>query len=132
MHFQGNKETANSVPSARYIFSNLVPFTLEKSLAMGLTLSLNSAVESNIGQQNSHGTSPLVNTVRGLQSESNQFSEADIIQITNNFARPIGQGGFGTVYHGVLSNGREVAVKLLSRLSVYGERQFRAEVRFLV
>ena len=109
-------------------FSNLVPFTLEKSSAIYLTLSFFAAAESNFSQQNGPGTSPLVNTVSGLQSESHQFLEADIIQITNNFARPIGQGGFGTVYHGILNNGTEVAVKLLSRLSDQGAKQFKAEV----
>ena len=68
---------------------------------------------------------------RGLNPESNQFSKADIENITGNFKRPIGQGGFGTVFHGVLNDGTEVAVKILSKASAHAERQFRAEVNCL-
>ena len=84
------------------------------------------------GSQN-HGTSTpqWASAGRGLRSESNQFSEADIRNITSNFKRPIGKGGFGTVYYGTLEDGTEVAVKQLSRSSVQGERQFRAEVGYL-
>lgn len=31
--------------------------------------------------------------------------------MTDNFTRTLGKGGFATVYHGVLDNGTEVAVK---------------------
>ena len=64
---------------------------------------------------------------RSFISEKQQFTYAEIVRITNNFERVIGEGGFGKVYHGYL-NGVEVAVKMLSPSSVQGHRQFHAEV----
>lgn len=49
------------------------------------------------------------------------------MRITNNFERVIGEGGFGTVYHGYLDD-TQVAVKMLSPSSVQGYKQFKAEV----
>ncbi|PON41058.1 Mitogen-activated protein kinase kinase kinase [Parasponia andersonii] len=40
----------------------------------------------------------------------------------------LGQGGFGSVYKGVLPDGKEVAVKRLSRKSWQGEEEFRNEL----
>lgn len=48
--------------------------------------------------------------------------------MTSNFERVLGKGGFGMVYHGVLTDGTEVAVKMLSPSSVQGYQQFQAEV----
>ncbi|XP_010448752.1 PREDICTED: cysteine-rich receptor-like protein kinase 11 [Camelina sativa] len=48
---------------------------------------------------------------------------------TNKFAmsNKLGEGGFGAVYKGKLSNGTEVAVKRLSKMSGQGTREFRNE-----
>ncbi|KAJ7967334.1 Receptor-like kinase [Quillaja saponaria] len=43
-------------------------------------------------------------------------------------ANMIGQGGFGYVHKGVLSNGKEIAVKSLKATSGQGDREFQAEV----
>ncbi|KAG6502475.1 hypothetical protein ZIOFF_034754 [Zingiber officinale] len=59
------------------------------------------------------------------------FSYTQLIGITNNFARNIGKGGFGVVFHGCLENGKQVAVKLHSQSSPQGEKQFVAEVQNL-
>lgn len=40
----------------------------------------------------------------------------------------IGEGGFGKVYLGVLNNGTKVAVKIPSKSSRQGYREFLAEV----
>lgn len=40
----------------------------------------------------------------------------------------LGQGGFGPVYRGTLEDGKEVAVKRLSRTSGQGQREFLNEV----
>ncbi|XP_062087601.1 putative leucine-rich repeat receptor-like serine/threonine-protein kinase At2g19230 [Humulus lupulus] len=59
-----------------------------------------------------------------------QFTYSEILSITTNFARILGKGGFGTVYHGYF-NGSQVAVKMLSRSSAQGFKQFRAEAQLL-
>ncbi|KAJ4810760.1 SERK family receptor-like protein kinase [Rhynchospora pubera] len=60
----------------------------------------------------------------------NQFSLRELRHATNNFSNKyiIGQGGFGKVYKGRLSDGSLVAVKRLEEKSPGGERQFQAEV----
>ncbi|MQM03187.1 hypothetical protein Taro_035969 [Colocasia esculenta] len=67
-----------------------------------------------------------------IDSESQQFTSSEIVSMTNGFEKEIGRGGFGTVFHGWLKDGRQVAVKMLSKLSSQGEKEFRAEVLTLV
>jgi len=56
-----------------------------------------------------------------------RFSQSEVKKITNNFAEKLGEGGFGVVYKGKLSNGALVAVKLLDRHR-HSETQFMNEV----
>nr|KYP64257.1 Cysteine-rich receptor-like protein kinase 29 [Cajanus cajan] len=65
--------------------------------------------------------------------ESLQF-DLDTIQVaTNNFSdsNKLGEGGFGTVYQGLLSNGQGIAVKRLSSNSGQGDMEFKNEVLLL-
>lgn len=55
------------------------------------------------------------------------YSYSDVLRMTNNFERMLGEGGFGRVYYGKIGND-EVAVKMLSPRSVQGYQQFQAEV----
>ncbi|KAK8294106.1 hypothetical protein V6Z11_D06G232900 [Gossypium hirsutum] len=75
----------------------------------------------------------LVLTPRKLFQElkNRQFTYSDIQRITNNFEKVIGKGGFGTVYHGFLDD-NQVAVKMLSKTSFQGYKQFEAEVELLL
>nr|XP_023884642.1 G-type lectin S-receptor-like serine/threonine-protein kinase At1g11330 [Quercus suber] len=58
------------------------------------------------------------------------FSFACIATATNNFSAEskLGEGGFGPVYKGVLPEGREIAVKRLSRNSGQGLVEFKNEL----
>ncbi|XP_021290173.1 cysteine-rich receptor-like protein kinase 10 [Herrania umbratica] len=62
--------------------------------------------------------------------ESLQFSLTAVKTATNDFhdANRLGQGGFGSVYKGMLQNGQEIAVKRLSRHSSQGELEFKNEI----
>ncbi|KAK9034440.1 hypothetical protein V6N11_050604 [Hibiscus sabdariffa] len=82
----------------------------------------------------SGGSSPwLSDTVKVIRLDKTAFTHADILKATGNFSedRIIGKGGFGTVYRGILPDGREVAVKKLQREGTEGEREFRAEMEVL-
>lgn len=61
------------------------------------------------------------------------FNYSELEEATNNFdaSRELGDGGFGTVYYGVLKDGRAVAVKRLYENSLRRIEQFRNEVEIL-
>ncbi|PKI72674.1 hypothetical protein CRG98_006925 [Punica granatum] len=56
-----------------------------------------------------------------------RFSYSDLSQATRNFSTKVGQGGFGSVYQGVLPDGTRLAVKKLEGIG-QGKKEFRAEV----
>ncbi|KAG7617014.1 putative cysteine-rich receptor-like protein kinase 11 RLK-Pelle-DLSV family [Arabidopsis thaliana] len=62
-------------------------------------------------------TDSLVYDFKTIEAATNKFS-------TSN---KLGEGGFGAVYKGKLSNGTDVAVKRLSKKSGQGTREFRNE-----
>ncbi|KAL9243531.1 hypothetical protein vseg_017406 [Gypsophila vaccaria] len=61
--------------------------------------------------------------------ESLQYDLATLISATNNFSdeNKLGEGGFGGVYKGTLSNERLIAVKRLSVSSSQGMQEFKTE-----
>lgn len=61
------------------------------------------------------------------------FSYIELEEATNNFdpSKEIGDGGFGTVYHGKLRDGREVAVKRLYEQNCRRMEQFINEIKIL-
>ncbi|KAL0372976.1 UNVERIFIED_CONTAM: Cysteine-rich receptor-like protein kinase [Sesamum calycinum] len=63
-------------------------------------------------------------------TESLQYDFGKIRAATDDFsdANKLGQGGFGVVYKGKLENGKEIAVKRLSRRSAQGDAEFKNEV----
>uniref|UniRef100_A0A2C9U8X1 Cysteine-rich receptor-like protein kinase 29 n=2 Tax=Manihot esculenta TaxID=3983 RepID=A0A2C9U8X1_MANES len=63
-------------------------------------------------------------------ADSLQFDFGTIRAATDNFsdANKLGQGGFGSVYKGRLSNGQDIAVKRLSSGSGQGDLEFKNEV----
>ncbi|KAH7297424.1 hypothetical protein KP509_26G069200 [Ceratopteris richardii] len=90
----------------------------------------------------SDNTAPQQNTAksdsvfhnRSIVSKTNQaqeFTYQEIKSMTNDFRKEIGKGGFGPVYLGTLKNGKNVAVKVLSKDSGQGENEFLNEVELL-
>lgn len=74
------------------------------------------------------GTVSLNEGGRYLASEKRHFTYAEVVSMTNNFQTVIGKGGFGDVYLGIMNEGIQVAVKMLSATSSQGSREFRTEV----
>ncbi|KAH9754785.1 cysteine-rich receptor-like protein kinase 10 [Citrus sinensis] len=71
------------------------------------------------------------------QGESHQefpiFPLGLALEATNHFSREnkLGEGGFGPVYKGILADGKEIAVKRLSRSSGQGLQEFKNEVTLI-
>ncbi|KAK3140031.1 hypothetical protein QOZ80_5AG0394430 [Eleusine coracana subsp. coracana] len=63
--------------------------------------------------------------------ENRQFTYKDLKLITANFREEIGRGGFGGVFLGYLENGNPVAVKMRSKTSCQGDKEFLAEAQHL-
>ncbi|XP_022878472.1 LEAF RUST 10 DISEASE-RESISTANCE LOCUS RECEPTOR-LIKE PROTEIN KINASE-like 1.2 [Olea europaea var. sylvestris] len=61
------------------------------------------------------------------------FSYTELKEATNNFdsLKELGDGGFGTVYHGKLHDGREVAIKRLYEHNYKRVEQFMNEIKIL-
>ncbi|XP_018847028.2 G-type lectin S-receptor-like serine/threonine-protein kinase At1g11410 [Juglans regia] len=61
------------------------------------------------------------------------FELSTVVAATDNFspANRLGQGGFGPVYKGQLTNGQEIAVKTLSKSSSQGTEEFKNEVMLI-
>ncbi|CAB4272809.1 unnamed protein product [Prunus armeniaca] len=59
-----------------------------------------------------------------------RFTYGDLSRATKNFSNKIGQGGFGSVYLGVLPDGIQLAVKKLEGVG-QGKKEFRAELTII-
>ncbi|XP_062009541.1 G-type lectin S-receptor-like serine/threonine-protein kinase B120 isoform X2 [Rosa rugosa] len=62
------------------------------------------------------------------------FGLRSILAATNNFseANKLGEGGFGPVYKGILTENTEVAIKRLSKKSGQGHQEFMNELKVIV
>ncbi|CBI30754.3 unnamed protein product, partial [Vitis vinifera] len=76
------------------------------------------------------GKNMMEKELRGLDLQTGSFTLRQIKAATNNFdyANKIGEGGFGSVYKGQLSDGTVIAVKQLSSKSRQGNREFVNEI----
>ncbi|KAG7534849.1 Protein kinase domain [Arabidopsis thaliana x Arabidopsis arenosa] len=64
--------------------------------------------------------------------KSKRFRYSEVLLMTNNLQRVLGKGGFGMVYHGTVNGSEQVAVKVLSKSSSQGSKEFKAEVDLLL
>ncbi|KAL0353544.1 UNVERIFIED_CONTAM: G-type lectin S-receptor-like serine/threonine-protein kinase [Sesamum angustifolium] len=67
------------------------------------------------------------------RKKNHQNLRNEVTRATNNFSisNKLGEGGFGPVYRGMLEDGKEIAVKRLSRTSTQGLDEFKNEVIFI-
>ncbi|XP_040362054.1 G-type lectin S-receptor-like serine/threonine-protein kinase RKS1 isoform X2 [Rosa chinensis] len=75
-------------------------------------------------------TGGLVPDDSRINSELLLFHLNTVATATNNFSieNKLGEGGFGSVYKGILYDGKEIAVKRLSKFSGQGVEEFKNEV----
>ncbi|XP_075669451.1 putative leucine-rich repeat receptor-like serine/threonine-protein kinase At3g14840 isoform X3 [Castanea sativa] len=68
--------------------------------------------------------------LKGLDLQTGLFTLRQIRAATNKFdaSNKVGEGGFGSVYKGLLSDGTAIAVKQLSSKSKQGNREFVNEI----
>ncbi|XP_019095495.1 PREDICTED: probable LRR receptor-like serine/threonine-protein kinase At5g59680 isoform X3 [Camelina sativa] len=71
-------------------------------------------------------------TEPSIETKKRKFTYPEVMKMTNNFERVVGEGGFGVVCHGTVNGSEQVAVKLLSQSSTQGYKEFKAEVDLLL
>ncbi|KAL5797556.1 hypothetical protein ACOSQ2_002376 [Xanthoceras sorbifolium] len=69
-----------------------------------------------------------VGLLEGLEDSLVLFKYRQLRRATNNFSEKLGEGAFGSVFRGTLSNATAIAVKELKDLQ-QGEKQFHTEVK---
>lgn len=81
--------------------------------------------EDNYEEKGSFGNLKVA-TEKGLQV----FTFKQLYSATGGFSKSnvVGHGGFGSVYRGVLNDGKKVAVKLMDQAGKQGEEEFKVEV----
>lgn len=75
----------------------------------------------------------FVSTMAACPPSVKIFSVGELEKATERFSskKILGEGGFGRVYHGILGDGSEVAVKLLTKEHQNKDREFISEVEML-
>ncbi|CAN6235585.1 unnamed protein product [Urochloa humidicola] len=81
----------------------------------------------------SSSTASFASTIGTCPSTVKTFTITELEKATENFSfsKIIGEGGYGRVYRGLIEDGVEVAVKLLTRKHQNRDREFIAEVEML-
>ncbi|XP_065006915.1 receptor-like serine/threonine-protein kinase ALE2 isoform X1 [Musa acuminata AAA Group] len=93
-----------------------------------------SGIKSTIS--NSVASSPsasFISVMAACPPSLRTFSMAELEKATDKFCseKVLGEGGFGRVYHGIMNDGNEVAVKLLNKGNQNGEHEFISEVEMV-
>ncbi|PWA59736.1 leucine-rich repeat transmembrane protein kinase protein [Artemisia annua] len=66
-----------------------------------------------------------------LEIRKQQYTYSEVQSMTDNFSVVIGKGGSGSVYHGNIGD-TQVAVKMLTKLSEQGDKEFQSEATLLL
>ncbi|KAK1353279.1 Receptor-like serine/threonine-protein kinase ALE2 [Heracleum sosnowskyi] len=92
-----------------------------------------SGIVSILSSPTSSKSASLVSAMPTSLLSVKTFTLAELHKATDKFNvnRVLGEGGFGRVYHGIVEDGTEIAVKLITRDSQNGDREFIAEVEML-
>lgn len=78
-------------------------------------------------QNNIKDTTEVDSNMSGSKREGfTRFTYSQVQEMTNRLQRRLGEGAYGVVFYGRLANGREVAVKMLSKSDA--PKQFSNEV----
>ncbi|KAI4329411.1 hypothetical protein L6164_021678 [Bauhinia variegata] len=114
-------------------------FTKTKVLFLALTISASVVIFCSILYFIYHLWNSLVNRARTIPFDASaplklqRFSSKELKQATNCFdaANVIGKGGSGTVFSGILKDGKLIAIKRLDALSLQIEQEFQNELQIL-
>ncbi|KAF8037367.1 hypothetical protein BT93_B0317 [Corymbia citriodora subsp. variegata] len=119
--------------SAFGLFSFILFSSVKSPVHLPVYLLQETKYRREFGSSSSSSSLWLSESVPVIQLVKTAFTYGDILKATSNFSdeKVIGKGGFGTVYRGVLPDGREVAVKKLQREGIEGEKEFQAEMEVL-
>ncbi|KAH7843034.1 hypothetical protein Vadar_011977 [Vaccinium darrowii] len=85
------------------------------------------------GSEHEEKSSSSCNIQVAAENGLQEFTFKQLHSATGGFGKSnvIGHGGFGSVYRGVLQDGRKVAVKLMDQAGKQGEEEFQVEVELL-
>nr|XP_023907720.1 putative receptor-like protein kinase At1g80870 [Quercus suber]POF16753.1 putative receptor-like protein kinase [Quercus suber] len=114
-------------------------FTRTRVLFLTLTISASIVIFLSILYFLYHIWHSLVHRAKTIPFDSSaplklqRFSYRELKQATNAFdtANVIGKGGSGTVFRGILRDGKLIAIKRLDTLSLQSEREFQNELQIL-
>ncbi|XP_061373119.1 putative receptor-like protein kinase At1g80870 [Gastrolobium bilobum] len=114
-------------------------FTKTRVLFLALTISASVVIFCSVLYFLYHLWHSLVHRAKTIPFDASaplklqRFSYKDLKQATNGFdtANVIGKGGSGTVFSGVLKDGKLIAIKRLDTLSLQSEREFQNELQIL-
>lgn len=127
------------MPSRQFPSSSSNLFTKPKFLFIALTISASVVIVFSILYFLYHLWHSLVHRAKTIPYDASaplklqRFCYKDLKLATNGFdtANVIGKGGSGTVFKGVLKDGKFIAIKCLDSLSLQSEREFQNELQIL-
>ncbi|KAF5759793.1 putative protein kinase RLK-Pelle-SD-2b family [Helianthus annuus] len=121
----GKKKQSTVVVTAIVIITVFVIFSL-----VLVAVRLYKKKKNNELVEKADETSEEDNFLENLSGMPIRFTYLDLQRATDNFSKKLGQGGFGSVYEGVLKDGTKLAVKQLEGIG-QGKKEFRAEVSII-